>query len=112
MKFSINELYWLAGILEGEGSFSIKKQYNKGKGRSRPWIQIGMTDKDVIERVAKLLKVNCRGPYNINHLKWKPFYSCDVVGSRAAGWMMTLYSLLSQRRQEAIIKALEDWKQQ
>ena len=47
------DVAWLAGLIEGEGSFMVK--------RVRPdkewWgltIQIGMTDQDVIDRVAAL----------------------------------------------------------
>ena len=46
------ELAWLAGLLEGEGSFFLVK---KKSGRSYPRVSLNMTDEDVIERAANLL---------------------------------------------------------
>lgn len=52
-KFKINtlELAWLAGLLEGEGCFGMATKKDKYK---YPFIQIKMTDYDVIIRVAQL----------------------------------------------------------
>ena len=48
---------WLAGLLEGEGSFMMTKNC--------PSIAFQITDKDIAERVAKVLDVVLRSP-------WKP----------------------------------------
>ena len=45
------DLYWLAGLLEGEGSFSIR-----GKKRSAS-IKVSMTDREPIAKAAQLM--NC-----------------------------------------------------
>ena len=45
------ELGWLTGIVEGEGSFGFTGPYET------PCIRVGMTDKDIIERAARLLGV-------------------------------------------------------
>lgn len=42
------DLYWLAGLLEGEGCFTCSK-------RGTSSIQIAMTDKDVMDRVHNLI---------------------------------------------------------
>jgi hypothetical protein len=45
------ELYWLAGLLEGEGSF-VKGPPSRP---NCPIVQLAMTDGDVVERAARLL---------------------------------------------------------
>lgn len=42
------DLAWLIGILEGEGSFYANKKPQP------PRVSVNMTDKDIIEKVAKL----------------------------------------------------------
>lgn len=44
----LKDLYWLAGLLEGEGCFTYSG--------STPMVQLQMTDKDVVERASLLLK--------------------------------------------------------
>jgi hypothetical protein len=50
------DIAWLAGLLEGEGSFM------RGKRKDAPGISLAMTDRDVVERAAKLLRTKCMGP--------------------------------------------------
>ena len=71
-----------------------------------------MTDKDIIERAATLLDV-----VNVHEempssksLGKKVSYRFTLGGRRAAAWMMTLYGLLGERRQEAIRHALLVWR--
>lgn len=53
---------WLAGLLEGEGCFSLHKQ-NTGTGY-RVAVIVSMTDQDVIESVHKVAGVgHIGGPY-------------------------------------------------
>ena len=101
----INDVYWLVGLLEGEGFFSCVQRKNT------PWVnpRIGFTstDKDVTERVATLVGHKVYGPYKG---KKKPVYNVRITGPRAVGWMMTLYPLLHSRRKEAIRKVIVAWK--
>lgn len=97
------EIAWLAGLLEGEGSFG----YYKGS----PTVQIQSTDVDVVERVTEMMGGK---PY----LPWKPkgkehyklVYKCSVHGAKAIGWMMTLFLFLGERRQAKIAEVIEEWK--
>lgn len=98
-----NAVYWLAGLLEGEGSFGFY-------GRS-PRIQICMTDHDVMERARVLLDFKPmlfrRMP---NQHSTRSAWQMTICGRRAAGWMMTLYPLMGARRQERIRKVLAEWR--
>ena len=104
MAISSFVIYWLAGLLEGEGCFSGRQAGHN------PIIQLVMTDPDVVIKAAKLL-----GAYRV--IKAKPpqvgnkaIYRTVIYGHNAMGWMMTLYSLLGLRRQEKITTLLNEWK--
>lgn len=45
------ELAWLAGLLEGDGSFELARN---GPNTVAPTLRIAMLDKDVIDRVAEM----------------------------------------------------------
>lgn len=96
------DLYWLAGLLEGEGSFLAPSP-------SRPGIvaiAVEMTDEDVIARVADLLGVStystCR-PRQDHH---KQSFRVMIRGKKAAEWMRCLQPLMGERRQRQIETAL------
>lgn len=107
---TIKDICWLAGLLEGEGCFMLRKVANKDR---QPVVRIATTDPDVIARVAGLLNSTLGGPYN-NHgssgLVSKPLYETMVTGRKAVGWMLTLYSLLGGRRRERINYIIKEWR--
>jgi len=41
---------WLAGLLEGEGSFFISR--SRARNKNRPCVRIEMTDRDVVARAS------------------------------------------------------------
>ena len=97
-----NEIYWLAGLIEGEGCFSWQK-------KGGLFIYLGMTDLDVLEYASLLFD---RKVYTIRrHPPRKPLGVVRIAGSRAAGWMMTLYPLLGARRRARIRELLTQWRQ-
>lgn len=96
----IKQLYWLAGLLEGEGCFSL----NKGM----PSISLNMTDEDVVVQARNIMCPT----YSINIYnppKGKPAYSFHFGGNLAISWMMTLYSLMKRRRKEKIRELIFIW---
>lgn len=98
------EIAWLAGLLEGEASFMLKK------GNSI--IQIQMTDRDVMERIAALLgtKVGDYARKPKGKASYLPVYWIAVHGTRAISWMMTLYSFMGERRRAKILEIINHWK--
>lgn len=52
--YSLDEAAWLAGIIEGEGSVLVYAN----NGWAHPRIQVKMTDRDIVERVALMLGTN------------------------------------------------------
>ena len=98
------DIIYLAGLLEGEGCFRYESR------RVGPSIVLGMTDKDVVEKAALLLGSGVVMRKLHPDKLWKPCYISKVHGRAAAGWMMTLYPLLGERRQAKIREVLTKWK--
>ena len=97
------ELAWLGGLLEGEAAFMIRK--------GCPKIGLQMTDLDTMERAAAILGVPV-GSYSRKPKgkeTYLPVWHLGVHGTRAIGWMMTLYQFLGQRRQAKIRSIIEEW---
>lgn len=101
---NVNNIYWLAGLFDGEASF-----YWSPRSRSCQ-VQLAMTDEDTIKKVCLLL--NHPKYYLVKQQKkhYKQCYSIHFSGKEAVGIMMTLYSLLSKRRQETIEFIISEWK--
>jgi hypothetical protein len=99
-----NCLLWLAGLLEGEGSFlrGMPSEPNT------PRISVAMTDEDVIERIAKLCNINYHHllPRNEGH---KDVYRIIFRGKRAVELMKQLRPLMGKRRQGQIERALNSY---
>ena len=89
------ELYWLSGIVEGEGCFTWDKN------RHRPQVYVGMTDEDVMERVAELMQTSLIRTHSPSHKDkgFKPTFHAKVMGQRAIYLIDVLYPLLGKRRQ-------------
>lgn len=108
LVLTTTEIAWLAGLLEGEGSFSTCKD--------NVHIQIAMTDRDVILRAHLLLHGNRLEPrqYTRQHKDGRigttSWWETRVTGRRAAGWMMTVYPLMGCRRKARIRELLNKWK--
>lgn len=94
------ELAWLAGLLEGEGCFSYRKD------RNIPTVEVKMCDLNVINRVAMLIgrKVTPIPPARDGY---QPQYRARIQGEPARELMRELLPHMGQRR-TARIKELLD----
>lgn len=95
------DLYWLCGLLEGEGSFLAGTPSNPNRTR----VHVQMTDRDVIERVARLWvsTVAVRPPQVSHH---KESYVTSISCRRARDFMVLAHPLMGERRQAQIDRAL------
>lgn len=102
---TVVEFAWLAGILEGEGSF-IKGPPSLPH---KPQLQVAMTDRDTIERVAGLLGVSV---YHVkrHNPRWKDAYGACARGRHAVEWMRKLYPMMSERRKVQILGAIYSYQ--
>lgn len=102
------EIAWLAGLLEGEGSFLMIRS---SKVYRYPQIVVNMTDRDVIVRVAGLFGGSVYDiPRYVEGRKLS--YRAQITGSGAAQWMMDLYPWLGERRRSRIDKVLAEYRAQ
>lgn len=103
------DLYWLAGLLEGEGSFLLGPPCRPDK----PSITLSLTDQDIITRAAKLMGVRYVRtrvrPNKLGSGELKPAYVITLYGQRALRLMSCLYPLLSKRRQAQISRVLRPY---
>jgi hypothetical protein len=90
-------LAWIAGLMEGEGTFS---RATPAMPR-RPRLSIGMTDRDIVERVCDLW-----GTGISTHIpkvaRFKQVYRTELVGGSAVALMALLRPHMSARRQAQI----------
>lgn len=102
----LTDIYWVAGILEGEAHFGVT---NAG---THPIIQLMMTDRDVVARVRDLLNKEAVVKWLEDRRKtnYKDLYRISIHGHHARGWLMTIYPLMSKRRQQKIRELITDWK--
>lgn len=101
---TVKEIAWLAGLLEGEASFMLK--------RGNTIISMQMTDRDVMERAAAILgaKLGDYARKPKGKASYLPVYHLAIHGTKAIGWMMTLYGLMGERRRAKILQILKHWK--
>lgn len=97
------EIHWLAGLLEGEGSFMA----GPPSAPNRPRITVTMTDEDVIARIADLWDQSYF-PEKPRPGR-KPTYRVALRGQRAVALMKELRPLMGERRQSQIAAALSSY---
>ena len=88
---------WLAGYLEGEGSFNYHC-YSQRVG-------FQTTDVDVAERAAKLIGGEVKGPL-FRAKGRQPIYYVQVYGDKARKTMKLVRKHMGLRRKEQIDRAL------
>lgn len=114
---ALRDIAWVAGIIEGEGTIIASTgAYRKNtKHVVRQFrLAIEMTDLDVLQRAKEVLGPRCtlrqRKPPSVNPNHRDRFILC-LTGSELAGWLMTIYPFMGQRRRARIRLALNLWKQ-
>jgi len=101
------ELHWLAGLLEGEGSFL----HGPPSKPNCPRITVQMTDLDVIQRCSTLMGVPYKNARNDKrNPKWKRAWALQLGNYRAVALMQRLHPLMGARRQAQIDRALVDYR--
>lgn len=88
------ETAWLAGLLEGEGSFTSANGTNGAR------VSIDMTDLDTLERAHKIMGGKLYGPRNRGNNK--PIWQLVAQGDEAVAVMQSVLPYMSKRRTEKI----------
>jgi len=88
------DVAWLAGLLEGEGTFSIN-----GIAENRyPRISVDMCSEPVIRRAAGILGSLSVRPREPRDERWRVTYFTAVTGARASEWMRRLRRSMRRSR--------------
>jgi hypothetical protein len=94
------DLGWAAGFLEGEGSFAANSGTQLATASQVQTEPLNMLQRFFGGSVRPHARNSQRNP------NWQDAFSWCVVGARARGVMLTLYVLMSPKRQAQIRKAL------
>ena len=78
LNLNKEDKYWLAGLLEGEGSFCRGSPSNP----RAPRIAVEMIDKDIVKKVARLFGCKCI-PVSRRESNWHSTYIARRVGKKA-----------------------------
>ncbi|UDL14635.1 LAGLIDADG endonuclease [Arthrobacter phage KeAlii] len=92
-----DDLLWLAGLLEGEGTFDA----HRGK---YPRIRLAMTDRDIVGRAASLMDAKIR--LSLHTAPAKPTWHTEISGQRAAEIMSQILPFMGTRRSGKIAEVL------
>jgi hypothetical protein len=101
---SDQDLAWLAGLIEGEGTFLA----GPPSAPRMPAVQVTMIDRDVIERAGSLFEVGVQ-LIPSRRDNWRDAYAVRVRGARAVLWMKRLRPLMGSRRQKQIDRAMASY---
>lgn len=96
-----DDLIWLAGLLEGEGTFDAQR----GK---YPRVRVGMVDRDVVGRAATLMGTRVR--LSLKKAPNRPMWHADIQGPKAADLMEALLPYMGARRSATIAAILGDYR--
>ena len=94
---------WLAGLLEGEGTFGINRY---SPDIAYPLIGLQMCDEGIVARVARLMGAPNVWRREAEKDGWSPTYATAVSGHDGASWMRLLRDSMGARRRAAIDAAL------
>ncbi len=100
------EMYWVAGFLDGEGSFSL----SGGKPARTPRLQATQVELFPLEKLHRLFGGGTIRVQRPNPLSRHTCHTWVLTGPRAAAIMMTIYPLMSPRRQGQIRRVLAIWE--
>lgn len=102
------DIAWAAGVYEGEGTCSASST------RRSTWVMVSQKDawlcpklRDLFGGRIRIYKAYCNGPGS----EYREYHRWDLCGPRALGFLQTIYSFLSPRRQGQIKVALDAVRQ-
>lgn len=108
------EIAWLAGIMEGEGSFGA---VSRGKSEYAPRVALCMTDRDVVIRAFEIADCGrIYGPYevlesNVGPGPFKKRYQWIVQGKEAIAFMELVLPYMFERRATKIQEILSVYEE-
>ena len=105
--FTLRDLAWTAGFLEGEGSFRLRA--NRGRSGGTTEVSAVQIHRESLDRLRLLYggHITFRQRRSFSS---RPIYDWRLAGVEARGLMMTLYMMMSPYRKAQIRTALDAWR--
>ncbi len=103
---SESELGWLAGIIEGEGSFSLRERKGKMGISYTPMIQLTSTDLDTINKLKYLLPAGTTCNLKLREGRKQNYKFALCVREAIYDLLPVIFPLMGSRRQERIREIL------
>ena len=106
MEFKREDIIWAAGLIEGEGCFTLHS-------KNHPYFLLDSTDEDTIDKLKETFPFTTkRGPYqnkknHNNKVRWR----VDAFGPFAYAIMVAVYPFMQSRRKKKIEDLIKIWKQ-
>lgn len=104
MRYTNYDWAWLAGIVDGEGSFNLLKNVATKKPQHsvtyKPSLQIGMCDTEAIVKAADMLDVPIYH-YGTVHKGYKDEFRVSMQGRRLGPTLLRLLPWLRTKRKQA-----------
>jgi len=97
LNVPLNELYWIAGFLEGEGSFT--------RCGGTIAVNASQVQREPLDRLQKLLSGSINR-YMRDEIKGFFYYRWQIYGIKAEELMKILFPIMSPKRQNQISLAL------
>ncbi len=111
MIWTRENIAWLAGLFEGEGSLSCRRVQTEKRGHGRaPWaLDVSMCNEDVLRRAHVISGVgNLHGPYD-NGEGHKPYWKWTTTKrAHVFALLVALWPWLGERRRAKACEALRD----
>jgi hypothetical protein len=102
------ETAWLAGILEGEGSFGESSKVTKHHAKYRyPRVRLAMCDQDIVERARDLTGPRKVSACNPNQPHYQIQYRLIIEAGPAVDLMRAIRPYMGKRRGARIDGLLE-----
>lgn len=117
-RITAEQIAWVAGIIEGEGSFIVEKR-RIGKYATRLYVSgritVNMTDQDVIERLAELCGGNVtyepqKAPNRKDQWRWtfRQYENLKVLCDLLRPWMAVRRTAQMDHMFEVVDEAREE----
>lgn len=103
-KISTKDLYWCCAFIDGEGWISSRG------GDTTPTVGASQNARELLDRLSGFLGGNVKLHNQKYKGQIKPIHTWRVYGARAVGVMMTIYSIMSEKRKFEIREALKIWR--
>jgi hypothetical protein len=105
----VKDIYWLAGMLEGEASFYTYRKFNKNSITSYPELTFQSNDYDIVLRVALILDSSVSRVYARDSNRTTA-HKTRICSTKCIQWLMTIYTIMGERRQSKIREVINEWK--